>query len=914
MTTSKNLIAKARHFANYWKNITKERAEKDTFWNEFFDIFGIDRKKVAQFEFPVQKDNNAKSFIDIFWKGRLIGEHKSAGRDLNKAEKQALGYIEQLKADGFDERDLPKYLIVSDFATVRLVHLDDLGQATGEQVEFPLGELHRYLANFNFMLGMQSEVKEAEELANIKAAEEIGKLYDVLQENNYEEHALKMLIIRLLFCFFAEDTGIFNPLQFEQYIKNSRKDGSDLGERLHWLFNTLNKPEDKRMKNLSEELNAFPYVNGGLFADNMDLAIFDEKMRNQLIDCVERDWSQISPEIFGSLFQSVMDAQQRRELGAHYTEESNILKVINSLFLDELEAEFEALQKERNKAKRQENLLAFQEKLGNLTFLDPACGCGNFLVVAYRELRALELKVIAELYEEQSLLDVETMLKCHIGQFHGIELEEYPVQIARVAMWLTDHQCNLKMAERFGKARPTIPLTDTAHIQVGNALSMDWVETDYILGNPPFIGSSMRNAEQQADVALVMPKDKKFGKMDYVACWYVKAAKLMLNHPQTKTAFVSTNSICQGEQAGILWKWLFEQGFFIQFAHRTFQWTSSAKGKAAVHCIIVGFGLENIENKALFIYPDIKEEPICLLVKNINQYLVNGANVFIPSRSKVAAGIKQMTRGNKPWDGGNLILSSSEKQELSNKYPKLIPYIRPFIGSDELINGKERYCLWFADTPNSLLNEFSRYPEIKERKEGVKATRLKSPTPSTVEWAEKPFLFTQNRQPKTNFLAVPEVSSENRHYIPMDFLSADNVPSNKIYMIADVETYVFGILMSTMHMAWVRIIAGRLESRYSYSPNVYHSFPFPNVDKDQKEKIEKLAQAVLDTRKKLKANDPKATLATLYNPDTMPEDLRKAHKKLDAAVDATYRKQKFNDESERVGFLLDLYQKMVGEK
>ncbi|MCG7656617.1 DNA methyltransferase [Wielerella bovis] len=896
----------AQQFAKKFKDTKRERAEKDTFWNEFFAIFGLDRFRTATTEYAIKHRNGSTKFADVFWAGKLLCEHKSAGKDLDAAYVQAMEYIEEIRRH--NPEDVPRYVIVSDFAHIKLY---DLQEET--DTAFPLSELpeHIKLRHFDFMDGISHALQQAQEQANIEAATAVGKLYQAfVADKSYSEHALKQFIIRLLFCFFADDTLIFEPNQFQQYLqKYTRPDGEDMGGTLNRLFTVLNTPENKRPQNMNAELRAFPYVNGKLFEETLGEFYFNTELRELLLQCGERDWSKISPEIFGNLFQSVMNNVERRELGAHYTEEANIIKVINGLFMDDLRARFQAACNIAGKSKRLTAINDLHQHIGSLKFLDPACGCGNFLVVAYRELRQLEDDIIGELFSEKQLLDISTMLRTHISQFHGIEIDEYPAQIAKVAMWLTDHQCNLRTAERFGQTRPTIPLSDSAEIICANSLHTDWAQVDYIFGNPPFIGHAWRTAEQQADCEQNFPKNGKFGKMDYVANWHVKAARQMLDNPQTQTAFVSTNSICQGEQAGILWKWLFEQGFEIHFAHRTFQWTSQASGKAAVHCVIVGFRLpaHHSGEKRLFDYPDIKGQSEQETVSNINQYLTAAPSIFIDSRAQPPKGMCKMTQGNKPVDGGNWILNPAEKADLETRYPILKNYIKPFIGAEELINGKQRFCLWFDKAKASDLAEIGKIPEIKTRREAVRELREKSPTASVKEQAATPYLFTQIRQPESNFLAVPEVSSENRDYIPMDFLTVDYVPSNKIYTIANVSEYEFGLLISRMHMDWMRTVAGRLESRYSYTPNVYHSFPFPEVSEQQKAQIIKLAKAVLAARQTELANDPKATLATLYNPDIMPDALRKAHTALDKAVDKLYRDKPFKTEAERVAFLFDLY-------
>ena len=908
----------AQQFAKRWKDETRERAEKDTFWNEFFAIFNLDRYRTATMEYQVKHRKGSTKFADVFWAGKLLCEHKSARKDLAEAFTQAMGYIEEIRRH--NSADVPRYVIVSDFAHIHLYDLHQGAQQNAlEPLAFALSELPEHIKrkNFDFMDGISRELKAAEEQANIEAAAAVGNLYTAFKKDgNYPEHDLKQFIIRLLFCFFADDTLIFAHNQFADYLqKFTRADGADMGGALNRVFTVLNTPLERRPNGMPEEIRAFPYVNGNLFADSLCEFYFNAELRELLFECAHRDWAKISPEIFGSLFQSVMNSVERRELGAHYTEEANILKVINSLFMDDLRQQFEAAKKTA-KAKRTEAIHALHKTMGSLRFLDPACGCGNFLVVAYRELRRLEDDIIGELFAEGQLLDISTMQQCHIGQFHGIEIDEYPAQIAKVAMWLTDHQCNQRTAERFGQTRPSIPLTDSAEIINANSLCINWPQADYIFGNPPFIGHQWRSVEQQDDCAAIFPKDGKFGKMDYVACWYVKAARIMQQQPQVQTAFVSTNSICQGEQAGVLWAWLFAQGFEIFFAHRTFQWTSAAAGKAAVHCVIVGFehadssGREH-RTKFLFVYSDIKGPPERREVANINQYLANGASVILPSRSNPPAGLNKMTKGNQPTDGGNWILTLSEKEALESRYPILQNYIKPFIGAEELINGKQRYCLWFHKAKPSEMAKIGAIPEIRARREAVRALRLNSPTKSVQDQADTPYLFTQIRQPETDFLAIPRVSSERREYVPIDFFTPDVVISDAVCAIGNCTEYEFGVLTSKMNNAWIRTVAGRLKSDYRYDANVYHSFPFPQADEAQKTTIKQLAQAVLDARQSEREKDPEVTLAVLYNPDTMPTSLRDAHKKLDAAVDKLYRKEKFINEADRVGYLFDLYQQLA---
>ncbi|WP_420836672.1 class I SAM-dependent DNA methyltransferase [Agitococcus lubricus] len=732
----------------------------------------------------------------------------------------------------------------------------------------------------------------------------MGRLHDQLKENGYDGHELRVMLIRLLFCLFAEDTQIFNKNQFYNFlVQRTQQDGSDLAAWISQLFDTLNR--EKRLKNLDEQLNAFAYINGELFKEVIPPAAFDAKMRQELIDACATDWQAISPEIFGALFQSVMNKEERRNLGAHYTSEQNILKMINSLFLQELRDELATIKTHKQVSVRAAKLDVFHDKIAQLTFLDPACGCGNFLVVAYRELRLLELEVIEQIQKDstQLIMDVSALIRCNVNQFYGIEIEEFPSQIARVAMWLIDHQMNLLVSDRFGMHYARIPLKQSATILNANALQTDWPVTDYILGNPPFIGHQWRSAEQQNDVDLVFPKDKKFGKVDFVGAWFVKAACIMKDAPKTRTAFVSTNSITQGEQVGILWGWIFEQNLCIQFAHRTFQWQSAATGKAAVHCVIIGFGQDNTLKKTIFDYEDGKGLPLPISANNINAYLVDAKNQFLESRRQPICSVPEMVSGNKPIDGGYYFFTENEKSDFIKKEPIAEPYFKRWLGGEEFINNTVCYFLHLADvSPKDL----AKMPESKKLIQKVKEYRAASPSLPTQKIADFPTKFHTSFTSTENYLAMPEISSERRVFMPIAFLGKSVLCSNKLRLVADATVFHFGVLNSTMHMAWMRTITGRLKSDYQYSVAiVYNNFPWPlNPSDKQKQTIEAAAQTVLDAR----AAHPECSLADLYDPLTMPANLLKAHQQLDKAVDAAYGKSKFANEAERVAFLFELYQ------
>ena len=889
---------RALQFSREWANESAEDAEAKSFWDAFFNVFGIPRKRVATFEQRVKKLDGQDGYIDLLWKGILLIEHKSRGKDLDRAFQQAKDYFPGLK-----DRDAPRYILVSDFARFRLYDLEE-----GEQHEFVIEELYKNVRLFGFIAGYQTTSYKEQDPVNIQAAERMGRLHDKLKEIGYTGHSLELYLVRLLFCLFAEDTSIFERRQFQDLIEQSTaEDGRDLAQWLESLFQVLNVSPEKRLKKIDEQLAAFPYVNGSLFSELLPMAAFDSCMRQLLLDCCALDWSRISPAIFGSLFQSVMDTTLRRNLGAHYTSEKNILKLIKPLFLDELRADFERIKTNRKR------LEEFHQRIAQLQFFDPACGCGNFLVIAYRELRLLELDILRALDKSTASLDVAQFeILCDVDQFYGIEIEEFPAQIAQTALWLMDHQMNMRVSEEFGKYFVRLPLRKSATIIHGNALHTDWREIvkpealSYILGNPPFGGKQYQSDEQKADIATVFADVPGAGVLDFVSPWYRKAANYMVDNPAIKTAFVSTNSITQGEQVGVLWPDLLKRGVKIHFAHRTFQWLNEGRGKAAVHCVIIGFALHDAEDKQVFDYETPRANPHEIKVKNINPYLVDAPDIFVGKRRKPIQKVSELVFGNMPNDGGNLLFTKTEREELIKNNPTLEGYIRRFIGSEEFINNTLRYCLWLQGVSPAIIKGF---PFILERIEKVIECRLASSRVTTQGLADFPMLFGEIRQPTTDYLAIPEVSSERRHYIPMDFVSKEIIASNKIYTLASATLYEFGILQSAMHMAWTRTVCGRLKSDYQYSAGiVYNNFPWPQTQTDkQKQAIENAAQAVLDAR----AQFLDSSLADLYDPLTMPPELTKAHRKLDAAVDAAYAKRKFIGDSDRVAFLFELYQQIT---
>jgi len=745
----------------------------------------------------------------------------------------------------------------------------------------------------------------------------LGELHDALEAGGYAGHNLEQFLVRVLFCLFAEDTGLFQREAFHLYIENrTAEDGSDLGPRLAQLFGVLNSPVEKRQKNLDEELQQFPYVNGALFSEQLGFAEFNRDMRNALLACTRFDWSRISPAIFGSLFQAVMEPKERRQIGGHYTSERDIMKVLRSLFLDELRAEWTRLCADRS-TRRRAGMEAFHEKLRALRFLDPACGCGNFFVIAYRELRALEIEVLKELTAsgEQRVLDVRQLLKVDVDQFYGIEYSEWPVRIAEVALWLMDHQMNQQAAEAFGQSFDRLPLRSAPHIVHGNALSIDWNEVlprekcSYVLGNPPFVGHHLQNAEQRRDQELTLGNVSAWGVLDYVCNWYVKAAAYVQG-TRIPVAFVSTNSISQGEQPGILWSELFSRYHLkIHFAHRTFVWMSEARGKAHVHVVIIGFGAFNAPNKRIYDYEHGLGEPVVSAVQNISPYLFEGADAVLVNRSEPICEVPGMRYGNKPTDGGHFLLTPEERQELLRAEPGAERFVHQYVGADEFLDGRMRYCLWLKDISPAQLRGL---PQVRARVAAVREFRSQSVAESTRRYADFPTLFRQIAQPDTDFILVPGHTSESRKYIPFAYLGPEVIVSNACFMIPDASHLHFGILTSAMHMAWVRQFCGRIKSDFRYSKDiVYNNFPWPNPTPEQRARVEEKARAVLAAREPYLPPRGMSTLADLYDPLTMPAALAKAHAELDRAVEKCYRPEPFHSDRERVEHLFRLYEQLT---
>jgi hypothetical protein len=728
-------------------------------------------------------------------------------------------------------------------------------------------------------------------------------------------HDLEQLLVRLLFCLFADDTGIFQPKDiFLQLVENdTRPDGSDVGRVLNDLFDVLDTPEDQRQSTLQAELNAFPYVNGHLFAGRLRTPHFTAAMREHLLDAAKHDWSGVSPAIFGSLFQSVMDAKERRAKGAHYTTEANILKVIGPLFLDDLKAELEAIKARRTG--RDKELAKFQDKLTRLTFFDPACGCGNFLVIAYREIRRLELEALRAQYGDQQI-DAALLARVTVDQFYGIEYQEFPARIAEVAMWMMDHIANNEINEAFRLNYARIPLKDSAHILHGDALETDWSSLlppercSYIMGNPPFVGAKFQSEFQRAQVRRVAGLGGSGGTLDYVAAWFIKAGQFCQVNRRIRVAFVSTNSICQGEQVAQLWPILFDRhGLEIAFAHRTFSWGSEARGKAHVHVVIVGLAHRDHEpdEKRLFSYPDIKGDPVETRHGGLTAYLFDARGVanrhlVVKEESKPINGARRVKSGVQMIDNGILTFTAKEMAAFLETEAGAQPLFREFLGGDEYINGFSRWILYLADADPALLRTL---PQVTERMRQLRAYRASSNRPSTKAMAEYPTKLGVDERLQSDYLVIPNTSSERRDYVPIGWLTPNVIASQKLRILPDASLWEFAVLTSRAHMAWLAHVGGRLESRFSYTHGlVYNTFPWPDASPAQRAKVEALAQGVLDAR----AAHPTSSLADLYDPDTMPANLRKAHAALDTAVDRLYRAAPFASDRDRVEHLFGRYE------
>ena len=919
--TEKEQKKAAKEFAERWKGRGYEKGESNLFWIDLLThVYGVDNiAEFISFEDQVHLDHT--SFIDGYIKStHVMIEQKSIGKDLRKAIKQSDGsllnpfqqakrYVTELPLSQH-----PRWIVTCNFEEF-LVY--DMEKPNGEPEQIFLKDLAKDYYRLQFLVETGSEMLKKEMEISLKAGELVGKLYDAILKQYKEPDSpdtlksLNMLCVRLVFCLYAEDAGIFGTHEmFGRYLKQFQ--AKDVRKALIELFRVLDtKPED-RDPYMDDDLAAFPYVNGGLFADeNIEIPRFNEEIVSLLVDNASAgfDWSEISPTIFGAVFESTLNPETRRSGGMHYTSIENIHKVIDPLFLDGLKAEFAEICETKVDKTRKTKLEQFRDKLASLTFLDPACGSGNFLTETYISLRRLENEALKAIHGDQILIGGDgdfNPIKVGIGQFYGIEINDFAVTVAKTALWIAEAQMMHETEEIIQCTLDFLPLKSYANITEGNSLRIDWESVvpkdklSYIMGNPPFVGARLMSDPQKADVFNIFDGVKNNGNLDYVACWYKKAADLMKG-TNVRTALVSTNSITQGEQVAILWKTLFQQGVHIDFAHKTFIWDSEASLKAHVHCVIVGFSIAPLTApKRLY------DNGVERIAKNINGYLVEADDIIIDSRKKPICNVPEIGMGNQPIDDGNYLFTEEEMQEFIKKEPKSEKYFKKWLGSKEFINGFCRYCLWLGECSPKELREM---PECLKRVEAVRHFRLSSKRASTYKMADKPARFQTENMPKSNYIVVPEVSSERRRYIPLGFMSPDILCSNLVKLIPNATLYHFGVLTSNVHMAWMRTVCGRLKSDYRYSKDiVYNNFPWCDPDEKQKATIEKTAQMILDARAKY----PDCSLADLYDETTMPPELRKAHQLNDKAVMQAYGfDYKTMTESECVAELMKMYQRLT---
>ncbi len=911
----------AKAFAEYWKDRGYEKGESQPFWLSLLrDVYNVHNpEQYITFEGQVQLDHT--SFIDGFIPStHVLIEQKGAGKDLRKAIKQSDGTFltpfqqAQRYSAVLPYSQRPRWIVTCNFEEFLIY---DMEKPTGEPESILLKDLGKEYYRLQFLVDSEDENIKKEMELSIQAGNIVGMLYDELLKqyiNPESEESLKslnMLCVRLVFCLYAEDAGIFGSHnKFHNYLRSV--DVRDSRRALIDLFKVLDTPLENRDKYLDERLADFPYVNGGLFADeDIEIPQLNEKIINLLVEKASEDfdWSGISPTIFGAVFESTLNPETRRSGGMHYTSIENIHKVIDPLFLDDLRAELDEIAEIKLGKVRENKIEAYRNKLASLTFLDPACGSGNFLTETYMALRRLENKALELLTGGQMFLNIGDIIKVSIGQFYGIEINDFAVTVAKTALWIAESQMIKETESIVNMEIDFLPLKSYANIVEGNALYIDWEtvvpkhELNYIMGNPPFVGARFMNKEQKESLLSVFGSEwKNAGNLDFVSCWYKKSCDIMIGS-NIRTALVSTNSISQGESVAILWKPLFENGIHIDFAHRTFRWDSEAAIKAHVHCVIIGFSAAPI-NKPKILFSS--ERP--LVVKNINAYLVDADNVFVESRNTPICDVPKIGIGNKPIDGGYYLFSKEEMEEFIKLEPESEKYFFPWYGAREFINNCPRYCLYLA---NCSPSELRKMPECMKRVQAVREYRLASPSPGTVKIADTPTRFHVENVPKGNYIVIPQVSSERRKYIPMGYMDDGVLCSDKVRILPNGSLYHFGILESNIHMAWMRAICCRLKSDYSYTVNdVYNNFPWCNPTEEQKAKIEKTAQAILDAR----ALYPDSSLADLYDEVAMPPELRKAHQENDRAVMRAYGFDiKTTTESSCVAELMKMYQKLTSE-
>ncbi len=949
MKTEKQIAAAAAAFAGRWKGRGYERGESQLFWADLLsNVYGVkDLSSFIRYEEQVSSMVDSTNFIDGHIPStKVLIEQKSINKDLRKGLPQSDGSVQnpfqQAKryVANMPLSEHPRWIVTCNFKEFLIY---DMEQPNGEPEQILLENLDKEYYRLQFLVDAKSEHISKEMQVSMKAGEIVGRIYDALLKQ-YDDNSpvalrwLNILCVRIVFCLYAEDAGVFSHDQFHDFL--NAYDAKDMRRALADLFMVLNTPVEKRSRYLADDLKAFPYTNGGLFEEEIEIPQFTEKLKQTLLQnaSLDFDWSEISPTIFGAVFESTLNPETRRSGGMHYTSIENIHKVIDPLFLNDLRRELDEILEVKEEKKRLRRFDEYQDKLATLTFLDPACGSGNFLTETYLSLRRLENEVIRERYHGQSFLGLEgaSPVKVSIHQFYGIEINDFAVTVATTALWISEAQMLTKTEQIVQHDIDFLPLKSYANIKEGNALRVSWteweiseqnpviianktnvyptktapvtiaseapaqyesidlysdnltihtsapepptyhVDFDYIMSNPPFVGAQYMTKEQKTDLMNLFPKNKHSGELDFVAGWYKKAANLM-NGSDIRCAFVSTNSITQGEQVAALWEELFENGIHFDFAYRTFRWDSEASLKAHVHCVIIGFSCcANYRKKIIY-----SSDSQCSEVNNINAYLLDAINVFIGSRSKPICDVPQISKGCQPTDGGNLIIEEKDYEEFVKKEPGALKFIKKLVGAQEFINNKKRYCLWLVDASPA---ELRKMPLVMKRIEACREMRLKSTDKATRKLAETPTVFRETYNPKT-FIIVPSTSSERRRYIPMGFLDENTISTNSNLIIPEATLYHFGVLTSNVHMAWMRAVAGRLKSDYRYSKDiVYNNFPWCQPTDEQKARIESAAQGILDARCKF----PDCSLADLYNESLMPPELRRAHQENDKAVMQAY--------------------------
>jgi hypothetical protein len=897
----------AAAFAERWKGVTEEKQYADSFWGDFFrTLCGIEDELVA----GIERQKRVKSsisgnqeYIDIYWKNVALIEHKSAGLNLDKAELQARGYWLSLPP-GYR----PKTIIISDFKNFRLIDV-----ALNRTHEFPLSKLPENIHRFEAIIsGNRTRISQEEITVDQEAAKLMANLYLELESHGYEGHETSIFLIRILFLLFGDDTGMWAKNTFLKLVMGSKEDGSDIGSKLDGLFDVLNTPSEKRPKNISDELKSFPYVNGGIFSEKISVINFNKKMRFALVNVANYDWTTINPTIFGSLFQLIKSKDERAALGEHYTSEENINKIIYPLFLDFYQERLASAWDNKKDLKK------LRQDLSKLKIFDPACGCGNFLVVAYRHLRQLELELIARLgnlegKQDAMQLDGSMGLSITLNQFYGIEIEEWPSRIAAMALFLTDHQENLKLERITGATPNRFPIQDMAHIRNENALITSWDdvlnfdENTFILGNPPFIGTRMQSKEQKENQSSVWNGFKGNALVDFVSNWFVLAAQ-QVKKSGCDFAFVSTNSITQGDQPSVLWQYLSQYDVEISFAHRTFAWNNESAGQAAVHCVIMGITNKGkYGNKYLWTYETPSGNPVVSICENINAYLIDGEDVLISSRKKpLNSNTPIMTSGNKPRDGGYLSdISIDEAQLIRDTDLVASKYLRELVGAEELLNKRgTRFCLWLVDaSPTDLKSS----KVLKDRVAKVLNERINA-TSSKGAAANRPAVFETITQPKENYFAVPSVSSEKRRYIPIAILDKDKILNNALFSITTNDLSLFAILESRLFTVWVQTVSSRMKSDYQISStSVYNTFPFPKLSPIERQELSDLANEVL----RIRGNYLDVNLGDLYDPVLMPIELQKMHAKMDTCVLKVFGIKGTATDTEILKHLFKLYSKFA---